>query len=189
MNRDTVLPNGIPRVAAFAVLAIVALLAAACEQVGSGALGFVPSTLHLSARSGPVVTIDVYRPGPEDAWAPEGKLVFHLRAEGFPSINCGVQCTYLVLRRLSTASEPTEGPPFAFRTCEELNSVGQPQIPRDQPGLQEIGNVEIGDDHAMSEVLLVDDTPENWNATWVLTDEGLGGYVPIRCGEVVVAQP
>jgi hypothetical protein len=180
---------GTSTVFAFAILSMAAFAAAGCQHAGSGTLGYVPSTFHLSARTGPVVFIDVYRPEPGDAVIPEGKLAFHLRAEGFPEINCGVQCTYLVLRRLSTASQPAEGPPAAFRTCEELSAVSQPQIPRDQPGLQEVGRVEIGDDHAIGEVLLVEDTPENWNATWVLTDEGLGGYIAIRCGKVVVTPP
>jgi hypothetical protein len=184
----------------FAVLIVLALiplaaLAAGCRYVGSGALNPLPnsSIQEPAAWQGPAVTVGVFRGSTGEAWPPEGKLAFWVRASGFPQIRCGLQCTYLELRRLARADEPNASPPMKYiqyRTCEELiNQAGGPMIYWRQPGMELIGNVNIGADGTINQWLLVDDTPDNWNATWVLTDWGYAGLVPIRCGKVIVSPP
>jgi hypothetical protein len=164
-------------------------LAAGCRHVGSGALDPVPSVPHYSAQTGPAVTVDVFRGTPEESWPPQGKLVLWLRARGFPEINCGVQCDYLELRRLATSSQQTGNPPEEFRACDELINASDTVIRRAQPGVEPIGRVPIGADGTINALLLIEDTPENLAATWVLTDETIGGYNAIRCGKVIVSAP
>jgi hypothetical protein len=136
------------------------------------------------------VHVDVFRRGPGDSWPPAGKIALLLRAENFPDLSCGVQCTYLEFRRLARADEPDANPPLQYRqyrTCEELIDANGAQIYWRQPGMEFIGNVNVSADGVINQWLLVDDTPENWTATWVLTDWGLVGLTPIRCGRMTVA--
>jgi hypothetical protein len=187
-----VVMNGRRRI--LAILIVVALvplmaLAAGCRYVGSGALGLVPSAQDYAAKAGPAVTVDVFRGTPGESWPPQGKLVFWLRARDFPRIRCGgeQQCA-LKLQRLATSSQQAGNPPFEYRTCEELIDARAPLISWDQPGLELVGMV----DHpggVINALLLVDDTPENRAATWVLTETSLTADEPLRCGKVIVSPP
>jgi hypothetical protein len=168
-----------PARALYVAIIPLVLLAAGCRLVGSGTLEQIPSVNAREAREGPGVSVNVYRADPGDAWPPAGKLAIWLRATDFPTINCGVQCTYLELRN----------PPIEYRSCDELINERAPLIPQDQEGLELIGRVDIDNEHAINEVLLIDDIPENRSATWVLTDSGIGSYIPIRCGKVSITSP
>jgi hypothetical protein len=178
----------------FAVLLVVALvplmaLAAGCRYVGSGALGLVPSAQDYAAGAGPAVTVDVFRGTPGESWPPQGKLVFWLRARDFPRIRCGgeQQCA-LQFFRLATSSQQAGNPPFEYRTCEELINASAPLIGFNQPGLERIGEVRHPDG-VINALLVVDDTPENRAATWVLTETSLTAWEPLRCGNVTVSPP
>jgi hypothetical protein len=196
------------------LLAAVAALAAGCRLVGSGTLDYVPAAerpspfiyqcpepgawyCYPAATNGSPVEMKVFRAEPGDAWPPPGMLGISLRAQQIPFLAPAMNVTdrdplaALVLVRLPEV--PREGWP-TVQSCAELDSTeGVVRVWDDN----RIGAVTVNPDRTLTAFLAVPDTPENWQASWVLATDALNpfargmaapGYA-IRCGAVSVPPP
>ncbi len=163
------------------VMVAMLVLASGCRLVGSGTLGYVPNPDESAATSGSVATIHAFRPNPGDAWPPPRMLALWVRADHIPQLNAGVApgSAAVYFWRLKN-DLPEYGMP---RTCEEIPAQGLIVL------LKPAWALHIGEDRTVNEVLLVDDTPENQDASWVIAREtsNYGWFVPIRCGALPVA--
>jgi hypothetical protein len=170
------------------LLVATALLAAGCRLVGSGTLDYVPNNFpdEPAATSGSVATIQAFRAEPGDAWPPFGTIALWVRADDIPELRIGYDNLYLV--RLWGAQETTPES-MGNRICAELaasDNPGRVWLAYDE---LVIGNLDVGDDRAVSEVLLVDDDKlPGGELSWVLAsnDAEYTGQA-IRCGTMTVA--
>ncbi len=176
---------------ALLVMAAVLVLASGCRLVGSGTLGYVPNPDERAATSGSVATIHAYRADPDDAWPPPGTLALWVRAENIPPASVGFGIgnspppALMYLVRLFGAVEPVRPDMGEYRTCEEMVAAGGRIVSPSHV----IASLHVGDDRVISEAVLVDDTPENRDASWVITAATARAFVylsPLRCGALTV---
>ena len=158
-----------------ALLLLVPLLTG-CRWLGYGTLDYVSSDAHPAQTTGSVATVDVYLGDPGDAMLPPGTLALWVRADDIPYDDPdrppGAP-TYLQFARVGWA---------AYDSCN-LN-LRRPVWPQ-WPYLR----AELGPDHSLSAVVLVDDTLENRQGSWALYSSDFFGPLvgfALRCGNVVV---
>ncbi len=192
------------------VMAVVLVLASGCRLVGSGTLGSLPNAHVYYAVHGSAVTVEVFRPAPGDAWPPAGQLGLRLRAENIPDIGCWrapwfEDCSdswrsTVYLARLRLSSEPTS-PDYNWEYPSSCDPYQNPDLPLPLVRAKEYrGPLVVTPDGFLDAFLTIDDTPDNWQASWVLTTAALPVYpglptdpsahrIVLRCGTITVAPP
>jgi len=171
-------------------MATTLVFASGCRLVGSGTLGYVPNPDEPAASSGSVATIHAYRADPDDAWPPPGTLALWVRADHIPPASVGLgsppQPALMYLTRLFGALEPVRPGLGEYRTCEDMVTAGGRALSL----AHVVASLHVGDDGIIGQVVLVDDTPENREASWVIaaaTGRAWPYFGPIRCGALTVA--
>lgn len=185
-------------VIAITVMATVLAFASGCRLVGSGTLGYVPTSQYgdfrqPAATSGSPVSVQIFSRDPDDTWPPPDALGVRIQAEDIPAIvNYTREPEWahsLLLVRLFSPSEQADPQNTGvFRSCDELNN---------RPGaLVDIwtrrhayGPIFVNADEPVDALLTIDDTPENREGSWALTTGEVGWYsggTAIRCGTITV---
>ena len=157
----------------------VAAFAMGCRLVGSGTLDRINCDPRsgdcLPASTGSLVTVHVFRAAPGDAWPPPGRLGVSLRVEQIPSRDGQESLPTLVLLRLID------------RNCRQLGLNSLFVL-----GENRVGAVNIASDRTLNALLVVDDTPENLQTSWVLATEAVSPSpygTPIRGGAISLDPP
>ena len=190
------------------ILTAMLALASGCHSVGSGTLGYVTNVqvdpiIHLPAQpaaiSGSAVTVEVFRHDPGDTWPPPGQLGLWLHADSIPVFQAPLPADDPWLRtvtlvRLLGPSEKVTGAMPEFRNCDEIKGTGEIWTFGHEfgrfglsPDPAKAGT--FAPDRTLSALVTIDDTAENWQASWVLATEGTGllhtSYA-IRCGTITL---
>ncbi len=90
-----------------------------------------------------------------------------------------------LVRLYGPSDEPRGLPPWSYRSCDEIKGEG---IVSTTGG--EGHRITLTPDRVLDALTTIDDTPENWQASWALTPveniANLFGAHAIRCGAITV---
>jgi hypothetical protein len=175
------------------MVAILAL-ATGARCVGSGRLELLHESGEPAATSGSAVTVEVFRPNPGDAWPAPGQLGLRLHAENIPAFapNAdpvpGPRPNTMWLIRLYGPAEELPALPWSYRSCDEIKGDGIVST-----GIKGAHTITLTPARVLDALITIDDTPENWRASWVLTTmdnfANFAGAYAVRCGTITVPPP